>query len=51
MSDTSTKLDWILFIVFFILMWIMLLSPVLRGWFWVTLPFAGTYLLKALRMM
>lgn len=49
-TDTSsTKLDWIIFLVSLVAcIGFLMIKP---EWFWVTLPFLFTYLVRALKMM
>ena len=48
-QNDSTRLDWILFLVFFVVTVLLLLYA--DEWFWLGLPFMLTYFAKALRAM
>jgi fatty acid desaturase len=48
-NNKSTALDWILFLVSAVLCILLLIYA--DEWFWIPLPFALTYLVKALRAM
>lgn len=48
-TNNSTTQDWIIFLISLIACIVILY--VRPEWFWVTLPFIGTYLMRALRMM
>lgn len=48
-NNDSTRMDWILFLVFLIITIGLLIYA--DEWFWVTLPFVLTYFAKALRAM
>jgi len=48
-DTSSSRTDWILFIVSTLVMFWMLMY--MSEWFWLAMPFSLTYLVKALRMM
>lgn len=48
-SKNSKAMDWILFLVFFVIFVLMLMFA--DEWFWVPMPFMLTYLVKALDSM
>lgn len=48
-NNNSTRLDWILTLVFLVLVVLCLIY--IPAWFWVPLPFFLTYLVKAFRSM
>ena len=48
-ENTSSKMDWILFIISTIVMFAMLVF--MNEWFWLAMPFSLTYLVKALKMI
>jgi len=48
-ENTSSKTDWLLFVVSTIVMIAMLIW--VNEWFWLAMPFSLTYLVKALKMM
>jgi len=48
-NTSSTRLDWMLFLVSLVAcIAFLMIKP---EWFWVTLPFLFTYLVRALNMM
>ena len=48
-NDDTTRMDWILTIVFFVNMVLMIMYA--DEWFWVPMPFFLTYLVRALKSM
>jgi hypothetical protein len=48
-STTSSRMDWILFLVSLVIMIYMLMY--VNEWFWVALPFVLTYLAKGLKVI
>ena len=48
-NTSSSKTDWLLFVISTIVMFAMLVF--MNEWFWLAMPFSLTYLVKALRMM
>lgn len=48
-DTTSTRTDWMLFLISTVVMIAMLIW--VNEWFWLAMPFSLTYLVKALRMM
>lgn len=48
-TNSSSAMDWILFLVSTAVMVFMLIY--MNEWFWIALPFSLTYLVKALRAM
>jgi 4-hydroxybenzoate polyprenyltransferase len=48
-ETSSSKMDWIIFLISTLVMIAMLIW--LNEWFWLAMPFSLTYLVKALKMM
>ncbi len=48
-TTSSTRMDWLIFIVSLVIMILML--KYMNEWFWVALPFVLTYLAKALKVI
>ncbi len=48
-NTTSTRIDWLIFLVSFAIMTLLLVYA--DEWFWLALPFVLTYLAKALKVL
>ncbi|MDG1434020.1 MAG: hypothetical protein P8Q41_08415 [Saprospiraceae bacterium] len=48
-ETSSSKTDWLLFLISTVVMIVMLVW--VNEWFWLAMPFSLTYLVKALKMM